>query len=310
MNKELLKKEQPVVFQTLSNALKNQRLAHAYLFAGPKGSPKREMAILFAQSLVCCHRDEDGFACQECESCLRIEKEEAIDFKWIHGDQARIKKKDIVDLQSFFETTSVETGNRRIYFLDQFDTATVDASNTLLKFLEEPAPGIFAILSADEKSNVLPTIQSRCQWIQFRPASQSRMRALLEEETNPENAAMLTEAGYSTKRAKEVLSWDDFDLIREAARDYVLHWDDISMVLKMQREVFIPKTDRMTREKITLWLEWVLYFLKKDEVSLPLSKKVRIQEILIESMDLLRHPVELALFLDKIYNQIRKVVVS
>ena len=62
MNKEQLKKNQPIVYRTLSNALQKNRLAHAYLFSGPKGSPTKEVALLLAQSLACTHRDADGFA--------------------------------------------------------------------------------------------------------------------------------------------------------------------------------------------------------------------------------------------------------
>ena len=95
MNKEYLKKAQPIVYQTLSNALKNQRVANAYLFHGPKGSSKLETAVLFAQSIVCEHTDVDGFACQECESCKRIENEDSLDYMIVSND--RIKKKDIVE---------------------------------------------------------------------------------------------------------------------------------------------------------------------------------------------------------------------
>ena len=154
MNKEYLKKAQPIVYQTLSNALKNKKVANAYLFHGPKGSSKLETAILFAQSIVCEHTDFDGFACQECESCKRIENEESLDYMIVSND--RIKKKDIVDLQAFFESTSAGKQNARIYILDHYDKATPDASNSLLKFLEEPSEGIYGILIAHEKSNVLP----------------------------------------------------------------------------------------------------------------------------------------------------------
>ena len=169
MNKEYLKKAQPIVYQTLSNALKNKRVANAYLFHGPKGSSKLETAILFAQSIVCEHTDFDGFACQECESCKRIENEDSLDYMIVSND--RIKKKDIVDLQAFFESTSAGKQNARIYILDHYDKATPDASNSWLKFLEEPSEGIYGILIADEKSNVLPTIQSRCQAIHFKTAA-------------------------------------------------------------------------------------------------------------------------------------------
>lgn len=310
MDKEQLKKEQPVVYRTLSNALKQDRLAHAVLLTGPKGAPKTKTALLLAQSLVCEHTDEDGFACQACSACQRIQKEEAIDFRWIHGDQARIKKKEILELQEFFESTSVERANRRIYFLEQFDHATPDAANSLLKFLEEPAPGIFAILSADEKSNVLPTIQSRCQWIPFRPASSKRLETQFLEWTDPESASMLAHHGYTIEKAQAALADDDFEFIHREAKDYVMHCEQMPKILYMQRNVFVPKGTRMTKEKILWFLDWVLFYFQKGERKISLQKQVAIREILIESADQIQRPVELALFLDKIYNQIRKVVIS
>ena len=310
MDKEQLKKEQPVVYRTLSNALKQDRLAHAVLLTGPKGAPKTETAILLAQSLVCEYRDEDGFACQTCPACQRIQNEEAIDFRWIHGDKARIKKKEILELQEFFESTSVEDANRRIYFLAQFDQATPDAANSLLKFLEEPAPGIFAILSADERSNVLPTIQSRCQWIPFRPASSKRLETQFLAWTDPESAYMLAHHGYTPEKAQAALADEDFEFIHQEAKDYVMHCEEMAKILFMQRNVFVPKGDRMTKEKILWFLDWVLFYFQNGERKLSLQKQVAIREILIESMDRIQRPVELALFLDKIYNQIRKVVIS
>ena len=173
MNKEILRQEQPIVYHTLSNALKNKRLAHAYLFTGPKGSPKAETALLLAQSMMCQHPDADGFACGQCDQCKRVEQEESLDFFWKHAigtipeknttfthtkakKTERLKKQDIVNLQAFFEATSAEKANARVYILEDYDQATQEASNSLLKFLEEPQPGIYGILIADDKNMILP----------------------------------------------------------------------------------------------------------------------------------------------------------
>ena len=306
MNKEVFKKNQPVVYRTLSNALKYNRLAHAYLFTGPKGSIKQESALLFAQSLVCDHVDEDGFACQECDACKRIENEESVDFRWVHGDRNRIKKSDIIDLQDFFSTTSQEMKSRSIYLLDAFDYATPGASNSLLKFLEEPINDLYAILTADEKSNILPTIQSRCQIISFRPSSKEELYFELKKVTEDENASMLSSSGYTYQNAMDLLECDEFDLVKEQAKAYVSNWNSFKAIYKMQSELFVPKSSQMTKEWVRLWMQWVLYLMK--QMDLELSVYTKIQTILVESMDVLRSPVDLALFLDKIYNQIRKVV--
>lgn len=307
MNKEALKKNQPTVYRTLSNALKYNRLAHAYLFVGPKDANKRETAMLFSQSLICSFRDDDGFACQECESCKRLAKEESLDFHWVHGDKERIKKKDIVSLQDFFGNTSAQEENKRIYILEQFDQATVEASNSLLKFLEEPSKDIYAILTADEKANLLPTIQSRCQIVTFRPTSTLELQEILSKEMDIEDATMLAQNGYSYERAKELADSEDFKLIKESARKYCQNLDSLRRVFYLQTEVFIPKTDRMKKEWIQIFLEWMLYFIRRNE-KYTMIQRVKVQEIIIESIDLLRRPVDLALFLDKIYNQVRKAV--
>ena len=304
MNKEYLKKAQPVVYQTLSNALKNQRVANAYLFHGPKGSSKLETAILFAQSIVCEHTDVDGFACQECETCKRIENEESLDYMIVSND--RIKKKDIVDLQAFFESTSAGKQNARIYILDHYDKATPDASNSLLKFLEEPSEGIYGILIADEKSNVLPTIQSRCQAIHFKP--ESCEHALLEN-TSEDNAKMLAESGYTYDKAIELLALPDFEELKQIAFDYIEHASSFAQIEKMQTNVFVNKSERMNKDWIQLWIQWVLFYVKNDRVNIPLEKKVKLYSILVENMDMLYRPVDLGLFMDKLYYDIRKAVI-
>ena len=304
IDKEYLKKEQPVVYQVLSNALSKNRLTHAYLFSGPKGSPKEETALLFAQSLVCENPDIDGFACQKCDTCKRIENEESIDFHWIHN--TRIKKKDIVNLQDFFSSTSAEKANRRIYILNQFDEATKDAQNSLLKFIEEPSDEIYAILIADEKTNVLSTIQSRCQNVTFKPSSKDSLIEDLKKITDEESAKMLAYNGYTYAQSVELIKGEYFSILKQAAQEYIANWDKVSEIYRMQREIFMPKTNLMVKEYVIVWIQWVLFFIKSE--NLPLEQYAKIHTILIEGIDILRSPVDLGLFLDKIYNQIRKVV--
>lgn len=328
ISKEELKRTQPVVYRTLSNALKKNRLAHAYLFVGPKGSPKSDAALLFVQSMMCKHIDEDGFACQECDTCKRVENEDSLDFFWIHSvgtnitkkdvfhpekkgktlKQERIKKKDILALQEFFEETSVN--QRRVYILEDYDQATPDASNSLLKFLEEPSPGIYGILIANEKANVLPTIQSRCQWIPFRPASSGQLKTQLEDKTDELSASMLASSGYTYDAACALLKEEVFSFLRKEAQFYIEHWQDLETIVHMQTEVFPAKGANTKKEWVQVWLQWILYLVKNEVQDLSFEKKVQIQNICIESFDILRSPVDLALFLDRLYFQIRKVVIE
>lgn len=309
MDKQRFKQEQPIVYQMVSNALKHNHLAHAYLFTGPKGVNKRGAALLFAQSLVCEHVDEDGFACQECDSCKRLEKEESTNFFWLKD--RRIKKQDILDVQMYFQSTSMEKSNRRIYILEGFDQATPDASNSLLKFLEEPQPGIFGILIADERSAVLPTIQSRCQWISFRPESPLMIQTQLQEFIDEESAHVLAYSGYTLDQAKALFEdQEDFERVCEYAKKYLSNLSSMDMIVTMQSECFVAKSSLMDKKWVLLWMQWLLIMLKQDRVDVSLDKNVRLRSLLVESMDVLNRPVDVALFLDRLYNQIRKVVIA
>lgn len=309
MDKQRFKQEQPIVYQMVSNALKHDHLAHAYLFTGPKGVDKRGVALLFAQSLVCEHVDEDGFACQECDSCKRLEKEESTNFFWLKD--RRIKKQDILDVQMYFQSTSMEKSNRRIYILEGFDQATPDASNSLLKFLEEPQPGIFGILIADERSAVLPTIQSRCQWISFRPESPLMIQTQLQEFIDEESAHVLAYSGYTLDQAKALFEdQENFERVCEYAKKYLSNLSSMDMIVTMQSECFVAKSNLMDKKWVLLWMQWLLIMLKQDRVDVSLDKNVRLRSLLVESMDVLNRPVDVALFLDRLYNQIRKVVIA
>lgn len=309
MDKQRFKQEQPIVYQMVSNALKHDHLAHAYLFTGPKGVNKRGAALLFAQSLVCEHVDEDGFACQECDSCKRLEKEESTNFFWLKD--RRIKKQDILDVQMYFQSTSMEKSNRRIYILEGFDQATPDASNSLLKFLEEPQPGIFGILIADERSAVLPTIQSRCQWISFRPESPLMIQTQLQEFIYEESAHVLAYSGYTLDQAKVLFEdQENFERVCEYAKKYLSNLSSMDMIVTMQSECFVAKSNLMDKKWVLLWMQWLLIMLKQDRVDVSLDKNVRLRSLLVESMDVLNRPVDVALFLDRLYNQIRKVVIA
>lgn len=164
---EHLKQHQPIAYRMLQNALQQNTVAHAYLFHGPKGTNKKEMAILFIQSLVCEHPNEDGFACGSCETCQRIQNGQYADFVRLDGSEHAIRKEEILGLQNQFATTALERYGKKFYLIDSCENASAAAMNSLLKFLEEPQGEITAILCTDQLERVLPTIVSRCQLIPF-----------------------------------------------------------------------------------------------------------------------------------------------
>lgn len=167
-NLQLLQNKQPVVYKILNNALQANKLAHAYLFSGIKGSLQDETALLLIQSLFC---EESFWACGHCPICKRLEKNVYPDFVILDGSVTSIKKADVLDLQHHFAMTSLERYVHKVFIIKDAHNMTSGAANSLLKFLEEPSANVLGILISDEIEALLPTLISRCQVINFRKLS-------------------------------------------------------------------------------------------------------------------------------------------
>ncbi|MEG0520445.1 MAG: AAA family ATPase [Erysipelotrichaceae bacterium] len=208
MFKERLKSEQPVVYQTLLHALTSNKLAHAYMFCGPKGTPKCETAYLLAQSMLC---EQSGFACETCDDCLRVMHHNYADMIYLNGESTSIKKDDILKLQHEFNKTGLESKGRKVYIIDHAENSTPDAMNSLLKFLEEPSSDMIAILIVEQIDRMLPTIVSRCQIIPFIPLkSEYCYEMCLKEGIDEFNAYLLSQLIKNVDSIKETIEEDDY----------------------------------------------------------------------------------------------------
>ena len=156
-----LKNHQPLLYQTFSNALATGRTPHSVLVEGEIGTPLKETALYLAKSLLCDH--PEPLACEECTTCVRVLSEEYPDLVVFDGEESSIKKGDVESVVTFFQQTPLETKGIMIYVIHLAENMTAEAANALLKFLEEPAPHAFAILTTQNKEKLLPTIVSRCE---------------------------------------------------------------------------------------------------------------------------------------------------
>ncbi|MBO8157648.1 MAG: DNA polymerase III subunit delta' [Bacillaceae bacterium] len=180
---------QPVAVKMLTNSLKKDRLAHAYLFQGPGGTGKKDASLLLAKSFFCPNR-KGAEPCHECRECTRIDSGNHPDVHWIKPEGQSIKKDQILHLQKEFTYTGLES-NQKVYIIDQADTMTVNASNRLLKFLEEPSRKTIAILLTENSQSILNTIRSRCQMIAFKSLPAEQLKKQLLEKGIPESTARL-----------------------------------------------------------------------------------------------------------------------
>jgi DNA polymerase-3 subunit delta' len=154
------------VKRLLQNGLNNETLSHAYIFSGPSGSGRRQMALTLAQAVYCTEMKAD--ACGICLNCRKVEHHNHPDLHWIEPDGASLKIEQIRELQKQFAYRST-TSQTKVYVLQDADRMTTQAANSLLKFLEEPTSDVLAILIAENGHALLPTIQSRAQWVPFTP---------------------------------------------------------------------------------------------------------------------------------------------
>jgi len=156
---------QQALTHTLKTAIASGRLAHAYLFCGPRGVGKTTCARIFAKTINCEHITADGEACNECPSCQAFNEQQA--FNVIELDAASNNSVD--NIRDLTEQVRIppQTGRYRVFIIDEVHMLSQAAFNAFLKTLEEPPEYAIFILATTEKQKVIPTILSRCQIYDF-----------------------------------------------------------------------------------------------------------------------------------------------
>lgn len=158
------KENQFVAYSLLNNAIKRNKLSHAYLIDANYYERAFDFVMAFVKAIVCgCNHDVTSY---DCILCRRIDNNNYSELKIIESESSVIKKEQMLELQSDFSRSGIE-GNYRIYIIKDCDKMNKHASNCLLKFLEEPVPGVIAILLTNNFNKILTTIVSRCQIIRL-----------------------------------------------------------------------------------------------------------------------------------------------
>lgn len=323
MIKEILKQQQPVVFQTLKNALINNKIAHAYMFSGPSGTLKKEAAYLLAQSLIC---DNNGFACETCSTCKRIISNEYVDVKYIDGSITSIKKEDIIKLQREFNKTGLEKNGKKVYILDHAENATPDALNSLLKFLEEPTSDMTAILIVDQMDRILPTIVSRCQNIPFTALSFDTCYNSVRDEIDVFDAFMLSHIVHQKQDIISISETDDYQHARYVFKKMIDYYQTSvnQALLFLQTEGFNTKQKKYGKVCLQYVIDMLLIFFKEsmrqvtkceDEWYLEALKSIQnrninfieIFKILMYSKDMLLKSVNIQMLIDQMLYKMKEV---
>src|SRR3978361_222385 len=151
---------------TLKNAIKNNQLAHAFLFCGPRGVGKTTCARILAKTINCENLSKSGEACNKCQSCISFNEGALMN---IHELDAA-SNNSVDDIRSLVEQVrfAPQAGQYKVYIIDEVHMLSSSAFNAFLKTLEEPPPYAIFILATTEKHKIIPTILSRCQIFDFK----------------------------------------------------------------------------------------------------------------------------------------------
>jgi len=233
---------QESVKKVLTEAIKEQKAAHAYLFTGPRGTGKTSMARILAKSLNCTNR-KGADPCNKCSNCLAINESRFMDL--IEIDAASNRGIDeIRDLKEKVGFLPVE-GAFKVYIIDEVHMLTSEAFNALLKTLEEPPGNVVFILATTEAHKLPLTIISRTQRFDFRPASNEQLKAKLKYILGEENISyeddaidmVISAAGGSFRDAESVLE----KIISSTGykKDLTINSEDVSAILGLADSQYV-----------------------------------------------------------------------
>ena len=236
---------------TLKNAIQNNKLAHAYLFCGPRGVGKTTCARIFAKTINCFHPGADGEACNECESCRSFNENRSLN---IHELDAA-SNNSVDDIRALTEQVRIlpQLGKYKVYIIDEVHMLSASAFNAFLKTLEEPPQHAIFILATTEKHKILPTILSRCQIYDFNRININDIVDYLEyvasqEQVAVEKAALNVIAQKADGGMRDALSI--FDQIVSFSQGNVTYQAVIENLNVLDYDYYFRLTDRMLANKV------------------------------------------------------------
>ncbi len=288
----------------LTKSLKENKISSSYIFVGSEGTGKKLTAIEFTKTVNCLNLNKDLEACEDCQSCSEISKQGSPDLKIIEPIKNSIKIEQIREMRKEIGLKPFKN-RKKIYIIDKAERMTIEASNCLLKTIEEPPYYAIIILICSKIDPILPTIVSRCQIINFGLISSYKIKEFLlnkNKNIEKEKSEIISKlAQGSIGSALKLLSAAEYFIRREEVLDYLStispgkYGDDIfTKVEKMVSEI-----DRVEEilEMIKLWYRDILiikntgdqkYIANCDKLEILEEKsKIYSQEILIDILDYL-----------------------
>ncbi|ADU28324.1 DNA polymerase III, delta prime subunit [Evansella cellulosilytica DSM 2522] len=250
---EELKATQSIVVKMLTNSIKKNRLSHAYLFEGPRGTGKKEVANALTKSFFC--QQKQGFEpCDNCSDCKRIDSGNHPDVHTIKSEGQTIKVDQIRHLKKEFSFRGMES-TKKVYLVEDAEKMTIGAANSILKFLEEPDGEALAVLMTTQYQQIIKTIVSRSQVLSFAPLSQQILvEKLIDKGINKPDALAVSQITFDLE---EAIQFCHDNWIAQARSKVIQLVDEIHLRPKF---VFITLQD-----------QWMSFFKEKEDMLLGLD---------------------------------------
>ena len=253
---EAFKYEQPIAYKIMTNTSNKKRISHAYLIESKGYSKTDELILAFVKYILC---DEEKMSVEEKESiCHLVDTNNYTELKIINPDGNWIKKEQLVELQKEFSNKTI-IGTKKIYVINNAERLNASAANSILKFLEEPADNIIAILVTENQYQLLDTIISRCQLISLNKDVLKK-----EDNRNLRIASLL----FNNEKDITFFSNDDkFNEYIEKAIEFVNYYekngiDSILYINNLWNKTFLKANNNLKIPLMEIGLEVVLLYYK------------------------------------------------
>lgn len=293
----------------LTKSLKENKVSSSYIFVGNEGTGKKLAAIEFTKAVNCLNPSKNSEACEDCQSCNEINKQYSPDLKIIEPIKGSIKIEQIREMRKEIELKPFKN-KKKIYIIDKTEKMTLEASNCLLKTIEEPPYYAIIILICSKIDSILPTIVSRCQIINFGLISSYKIEEfLLNKNSNleKEKAEIISKlAQGSIGSASKLLLDKEYFVRREEIINYLsaISPEKCSADIFTKVERMVSEIDRIEEilEIIKLWYRDILiikntvdqkYVANCDKLEILIEKsQIYSQVILVDILDYLEQMEE------------------